>query len=124
MIKEIPTKVLSGIEQALVLIIAALTVFAAGDELRHIITSGRTQLADLLLLFIYAEVITMVSIFYSSREIRAIYPIFIAITAMARLLLLQSKDMSPQNLLYEAAAILLLAMAVAIIRWSGRYIDT
>lgn len=54
----------------------------------------------------------MVGVFMRSREVPVIYPIFIAITALARLIILQGKDMDPSNILYEAIAIFVLALAV------------
>jgi protein PsiE len=66
-------------------------------------------------MFLYLEVIAMVAIFYSDRRSVFVYPIFIAITAIARLIILQGKDMAPENILYEAIAILVLAIAAVII---------
>lgn len=57
----------------------------------------------------------MVSVFYSNRRSALVYPILIAITALARLIILQGKDMAPENILYEAIAILILAVAAIII---------
>lgn len=72
-------------------------------------------LADILLMFLYTEVIGMVAVFYTSRAIVVIYPIFIAITALARLIVLQGKDMDPLNIVFEAAAIFILAFAVLLL---------
>lgn len=57
----------------------------------------------------------MVSVFYSNKRSAFVYPIFIAITALARLIILQGKDMAPENILYEAIAILILALAAIVI---------
>jgi protein PsiE len=62
-------------------------------------------------MFLYLEVIGMVAVFYSDRRSASVFPIFIAITALARLIILQGKDMAPENILYEAIAILILAIA-------------
>jgi len=75
------------------------------------------QLADLLLLFIYTEVLGMIGIFYVSNKIPITLPLFIAMTAIARLIILQGKGMDPIILLYEAGAILVIALACLAIRF-------
>jgi protein PsiE len=110
---------LYALERLLLVAVAALTVFAAGTEVVGIVQSGTISLADLLLMFLYTEVIGMVAVYYASRQTPVVYPIFIAITAVARLLVLQSKDMSPEKILFEAGAIVLLAIAAAVLRASG-----
>ncbi len=79
------------------------------------INRGTIELADLLLMFLFTEVIGMIGVFYTGKGPFLVFPIFIAITAIARLIVLQGKDMAPENVLYEAGAILLLATAAVII---------
>ena len=74
------------------------------------------SLADLLLMFIYAEVFGMVAVYFKSHEITVIYPLFIAITALARLIVLQGKDSQPEQLIFEAASILLLSIAAIVLK--------
>ena len=111
--------VLRACEKAFLLLVAILTVVAATLEVAQILSNGNIVLADLLLMFLYTEVIGMVTVYYSSRQTPVIYPIFIAMTAVARLLVLQSKDMSPEKILYEAAAIVLLAIGAAVLRFAS-----
>jgi protein PsiE len=59
----------------------------------------------------------MVGVYYESKRIPITLPLFIAITALARLLILQGKDQPPENLLYESGAILILAVACAVITY-------
>ena len=80
----------------------------------ELIKLKRVLLADLLLLFIYTEVLGMVAAFYRSSRIPVTLPLFIAMTALARMIILQGKD--PSDLLYEAGAIVLVALACLIIR--------
>jgi protein PsiE len=75
------------------------------------------NLPDLLLLFIYLEVIGMVTSYWRTQTIRLTYPLFIAITALSRLIILQKKDIDPSTLVYEAGAILLLAIAIVILKF-------
>ena len=74
-------------------------------------------LKDLLLMFIYVEVLAMVGVYYDSKKIPITLPMFIAITALARLVILQGKDQPPINLIYESGAILLLAVACVVINY-------
>ena len=104
-------------EKALLAIIAFLTVLATCEEVLKIYEARSVQLADLLLLFIYTEVLGMIGIFFVSNRIPITLPIFIAMTAIARLIILQGKDMDMSFLLYEAGAILVLAIAVLVVRY-------
>ena len=105
-------RVLKVIERSMLILVGGLTVIAAGLELQAIVANRAVTLADILLMFLYTEVIGMVAVFYTSSTLVVIYPIFIAITALARLIVLQGKDMDPLNIVFEAAAILILALAV------------
>ena len=102
-------------EKVLLTLIGIATVFATCQEIYYLILQQKVQLADLLLLFIYTEVLGMVAIFYKSRRIPILLPLFIAITALSRMIILQGKGSDPQNLLYEAGAVLLLAIACFIV---------
>ena len=79
--------------------------------------TGKITLTDLLLMFIYAEVLGMVAAFYKYSKIPIAIPIFIAITALCRLIILQGKGISTIDLIYESGAVLLLAIAALIIKW-------
>ena len=104
-------------EKALLAIIAILTVLATLEEVLKIYDARSVQLADLLLLFIYTEVLGMIGIFFVSNRIPITLPIFIAMTAISRLIILQGKEMDMSFLLYEAGAILVLAIAVLVVRY-------
>tara|TARA_Y100000768_G_scaffold366490_1_gene328694 strand:- start:857 stop:1273 length:417 start_codon:yes stop_codon:yes gene_type:complete len=104
------------IEKAVIFVILISTVTAIVFEILKMIDDRYVELADLLLLFIYVEVIGMVRVYYVSNRVRMTYPLFIAITALSRLIILQGKDSNPELLLYEAGAIVLVAIAVIILR--------
>jgi protein PsiE len=110
-------KLIKITEKALLAIIAILTVLATCEEVLKIYNAKSVQLADLLLLFIYTEVLGMIGIFFVSNRIPITLPIFIAMTAISRLIILQGKEMDMSFLLYEAGAILVLAMAVLVVRY-------
>ena len=104
------------IEKAVIAGILVATITAIMFEIMRMIEVQYVELADLLLLFIYVEVIGMVRVYYVSNRVRMTYPLFIAITALSRLIILQGKDSNPELLLYEAGAIVLVAIAVIILR--------
>ena len=106
----------SFVEKAVILVILASTITAIIFEILKMINAQYVELADLLLLFIYVEVIGMVRVYMISNRVRMTYPLFIAITALSRLIILQGKDSNPELLLYEAGAIVLVAIAVVILR--------
>ena len=105
------------IEKGLLGVIAILTIIATIQEIITIYMVGKVNLPDLLLLFIYTEVLGMIGVFYMSNKIPITLPLFIAMTALSRLIILQGKDMDPSALVYEASAILLIAIACLIIRY-------
>ena len=99
-------------EKILLGVIGTLTMVAAGlDVYKMIMVHFKIELADLFLLFIYAEIIGMVGAFYASNRIPVTLPIIIAITALCRLIVLHSKEADPLVLIAEAGAILVLAGA-------------
>jgi protein PsiE len=100
---------------ASVILIATSIAFAL--EVLHMVEIRDVNLPDLLLLFIYLEVIGMVTSYWRTQTIRLTYPLFIAITALSRLIILQKKDIDPSTLVYEAGAILLLAIAIVILKF-------
>ena len=103
------------VERVLLLLVALMTVGGAAAEIVDIYLTRSITLADILLMFLYTEEIGMVDVFYTGKGATFIYPIFIAITALARLIVLQSKNMAPENIVFEASAILLLALAAVVI---------
>ena len=104
------------VENAVIFVILISTITAILFEILKMLDERYVELADLLLLFIYVEVIGMVRVYYVSNRVRMTYPLFIAITALSRLIILQGKDSNPELLLYEAGAIVLVAIAVIILR--------
>ncbi len=124
-IKSHATNTIVTIEKGLLGLIAILTVIATAQELVAIVNAGKVDLADLLLLFIYTEVLGMIGVFYASNRIPITLPLFIAMTAIARLIILQGKEMDASVLIYEASAIAIIALACLIIRfkppWTYKY---
>jgi protein PsiE len=115
--KALMEKAFHHVENGFLLVIAVFTVIGMGQEVYGVALELKVELKDLILMFIYVEVINMVGAYYNSKKIPISLPIFIAITAIARLTILQAKEQPPVNLLFESGAILVLAIASAIINY-------
>ena len=109
--------IVNQIQLVALVIILVSTVIAFGQEMYQMILVQRVTLADLLLLFLYLEVLAMVRVFWESQSIQITLPLFIAITALARFIILQGKSLNPEILLYEAGAIVLISLAIVILRF-------
>ena len=97
-------------------IVLIATTIAFCLEILKMANVQSIELADLLLLFIYLEVMGMVGNYWSNQSVRLTYPLFIAITALSRLIILQKKDVDASSLIYESGAILLLAVAIVVLK--------
>ena len=106
-----------NIQLVAVLIVLFATVIAFFLEIHERYDNRDINLADLLLMFIYIEVIGLVRSYWETRSVRITYPMIIAITALARFIILQDKDQDPTNLIYISLAILIVAAATVIIRF-------
>ena len=109
-------KIAKNLQLALMVIILISTVIAVGIEMKNMFLNQSVTLADLLLMFLYLEVLAMVSVFWNLQSISITLPLLIAITALARFIILQGKEMDPTALVYEAVAILLIAGAIVVLR--------
>ena len=109
------------LEKSILVVILISTVVAFATVILGLFEAGTVELADILLLCILLEIFGMIKEYYFQNRIAFSYPIFIAITALARLIILQRKDFDPVLLLYESGAILILAAAIVILRL--RYLD-
>ena len=119
-VKTMSSRLVQISENAIVLVIGRATLYASGVEVKRLFDSGVVNLSDLFLLFIYAEVLGMVGAFYKSHRIPVTLPIIIAMTALCRMIILQSKDIDPVNILYEAGGILILAGAALLMSYKDK----
>ena len=106
-----------NIQLVAVVIVLISTILAFFLEIMKMYETQTVTLADLLLMFIYIEVIGLVRSYWESRAVRVIYPLVIAITALARYIILQDKESGPTNLIYLASAILIVSFATVVIRF-------
>ena len=112
-----------NIQLVAVIVVLVSTIIAFFLEMKEMYENKDITLADLLLMFIYIEVIGLVRSYWETRSVRITYPLVIAITALARFIILQDKESDPSNLIYISLAILIVAIATVIIRFrNSRYL--
>ena len=104
------------LEKIALSILLVCTLIVIGQEILMMVENKRVTLADILLLFIYVEVLGMIKEYWLAKVIRMSYPLFIAMTALARLIILQRKDIEPVTLIYESVAILIIAISIVVLR--------
>jgi len=105
-------------ERLVLVLIGVLAMVAVAIELIDFSREGRVDLADLLLLFIYLEVVGMACAYYATQSVPVTLPVLIAITGITRLIILQGKEFEPTQLVFEAGAVLLLAVGYGVLSWA------
>ncbi len=108
--------IIKSLQLGLLVIILISAVIAVFIEIYNMYQAKSVTLADLLLMFLYLEVMAMVRVFWEEQSIRITLPLLIAITALSRFIILQGKEMNPSALVYESVAILLIAIAIVVMR--------
>ena len=106
-----------NIQLVAVVVVLVSTIIAFFLEMKEMYENKDITLADLLLMFIYSEVIGLVRSYWETQSVRITYPLIIAITALARFIILQDKESDPANLIYISLAILIVSIATVIIRF-------
>ena len=104
------------LEKIVLSVLIVCTIIAIGMEVQAMILNYKVTLADILLLFFYIEIIGMIKEYWISKVIRMSYPLFIAMTALARMIIMQRKDVDPSAYVYESIAILIIAIAIVVLR--------
>ena len=104
------------LEKIVLSVLIVCTIIAIGMEIQGMIVVYKVTLADILLLFIYIEILGMIKEYWVSKMIRMSYPLFIAMTALARMIIMQRKDVDPSAYVYESVAILIIAIAIVVLR--------
>lgn len=109
------------VEKGVLLLVGGLALLAIGQLVLDVVHSGQVKLEDVLLIFIFLEIMAMANVYFIRHAVPFTYPMFIAVTALSRLVVLQGKSIAPETLVYEGSAILLVSIAILIIRYSQRY---
>lgn len=115
--KEPRVYILHLVEQLGLILVVIATLVAIGEEVAKMVSARSVTLADILILFIYLEVIAMVANYFKSYRLPVRFPIYIAIVALARYLILDSKTMGPLGLVAVGGTVVLLALAVLVLRY-------
>ena len=108
---------LTLVEYVGLVVVGFATTFAMFEEIVAMIQAARVTLADLLLMFLYLEVLAMIGQYFNSGQLPVRFPLYIAMVAMARYIILDIKDLTELRMLAVSAAILLLTVAVLVIRY-------
>ena len=101
--------------------LGATTVWSAVAAFIGMVHRGRAELADILLLFIYLEIGAMIGIYFKTTRLPVRYLIYIAITALGRVMieLVGAEHRTGMDILVVAAAVLLLSLAVLVLRFGS-----
>ena len=108
--------IIKNLQLGLLIVILVSTIIAVLIEIINMYEVQSVTLADLLLMFLYLEVMAMVRVFWEEQSIRITLPLLIAITALSRFIIMQGKEMDPSALVYQSGAILLIAIAIVVMR--------
>lgn len=111
------TRIVHLLEDVGLSIVLVATVVATVIEVQAMWVRKEVLLTDLLLMFIYIEMVTMVKVYWQSGKLPVRMPLYVAIVAMARYLIIEIKDMEQLRVLTVSASILVIALAVLVIRW-------
>ena len=109
-------QIIKNLQLGLLVIILFSTIIAVIIEIINMYELKSVTLADLLLMFLYLEVMAMVRVFWEEQSIRITLPLLIDITALSRFIIMQGKEMDPSALVYQSGAILLIAIAIVVMR--------
>lgn len=99
------------------MVVSLATVIAIGQEVYNMVEKSHVDLADLLLLFIFLEVLAMVVSYLESGKLPVRMPVYIGIVALARYLILDMKEMDNWRIIAVALSALVLALTVLVIRF-------
>ncbi|MBM4189306.1 MAG: phosphate-starvation-inducible PsiE family protein [Betaproteobacteria bacterium] len=116
-VSEFALSVLSVVEHVGLAVVTLATISAMVGEVDLMWTAGKATLADLLLMFLYLEILAMVGLYYKSGKLPVRFPIYIAIVALARFLVLDLKNLDVWQIIGVTGGVLLLTLAVLTIRY-------
>ncbi|MEZ8083566.1 MULTISPECIES: phosphate-starvation-inducible protein PsiE [Enterovibrio] len=109
-------KFIHALEHFVLSLIVIATIYAIGEEIYLVIVNSTVTVGDLLLLFIYLEVLAMVRIFFESGKVPVRMPLYIGIVALARYLILDMKNMDDWRIMVVSLSGLIIAITVLVIR--------
>ena len=110
-------RILGVVEQGVLIIIGIATVFAVLQAVTHVWQAKTITVADILLLFLYLEVMTMLNHYLTAGTLPIRYPLYIGIIALARFLILDIKELDAMTMFALSGSILLIAVSILIVRY-------
>lgn len=110
-------EVVRHVEMLVLVFIAIATVYATFHEIYKMWATNVVGVGDLLLLFLYLEVLSMVKHYMGSGKLAVRYPLYIGIVALARYMVLEVKTLTPEHILAVSSAVLVMALAVLVVRF-------
>ena len=114
-------KEITFVEKALHFIILGMVLFLCFEEIMGVFTNSALKVQNVLMLFIYLEIIQMVNIFFSTGKIPVRYPLYIGMFALARHI--SFEDISGIDSLYLSASVALLAIALVALAYRDKLIN-
>jgi protein PsiE len=114
-------KTLGWISAILLISITGATIAAICSEYYAVYLAGKVALTDILLLFIYLEVLAMVHQYVTYGKLPVRYPIYIAIIAIARYIILGMKEMDSSEIIWLSIAVMILTISTTIMRIGHNY---
>jgi phosphate starvation-inducible membrane PsiE len=115
-IEHLGELMIDGFHMVSLFVVGVAILWASWAEVFHIVREGGPSIKDILLLFIYLELGAMVGIYFKTKRLPVRYLIYIAITALTRVLAIDVKTMTETRLMAVTGAILLLAVGVLVLR--------
>jgi len=106
----------SGFQLVALFVIGATIVWSAAHDYLEMVRAGRAGLDDILLLFIYLELGTMVGIYFRTDRLPVLFLLYVAITALTRFLAVDIKDLPVTSLLVGTGSILVLTFAALVLQ--------
>lgn len=106
----------SGFQVIALFVIGATIVWSAASDYLRMVGAGRAGLDDILLLFIYLELGTIVGIYFKTDRLPVLFLLYVAITALTRFLAVDVKDLSIESVLAVTGSILVLTLAALIVQ--------
>ena len=113
-----------GFQVIALFVIGATIVWSAASDYLRMVYAGRAGLDDILLLFIYLELGTMVGIYFKTDRLPVLFLLYVAITALTRFLAVDIKDLSIESMLAVTGAIFVLTLAALVVQIAASRFST
>jgi len=114
----------SAFQVVALFVIGGTIVWSAAFDYLVMIRAGRAGLDDILLLFIYLELGTIVGIYFKTDRLPVLFLLYVAITALTRFLAIDIKDLSIASMLAVTGSIFVLTLAALVVQIASSRFST